>query len=80
VYIHKDADTDGFVFPDHETAYGAVLHRTSEEVYHNVWYHREIDDFDYWFLAESVKKTKVPYERIVSVIEALEKRFSSSEE
>ena len=79
VYIHKDADTDGFVFPEHDVV-RAVVHRPSEEVYHNVWYHREIDDFDYWFLAESVEETKVPYERIVSVIEALEKRFSSSEE
>ncbi len=80
IYIHKDADTDGFIFPEHESAFWHVEHRPSEEVYHNVWYDRNVDELDYGDFAESVEKTKVPYEQIVSVIEALDKRLSASEE
>ena len=79
VYIHKDADTDGFVFPEHESAFLSVEHRPSAEVYHNVWYDHDEDELDCGDFAESVEKTKVPYQHIVSVIEALDKRFSASE-
>lgn len=33
VYIHKDADMDGFVFPEHDDVIWQVVHRPSEEVY-----------------------------------------------
>lgn len=80
VYIHKDANTDGFCFPDHEIAYGAVLHRTSEEVYLIVWFDANDGSFDSQFLSDCAEEANVPYDQIVSVIEALDKRLSASEE
>lgn len=76
VYIHADATADGFTFPRHECEFGILSHRPFVEVYHNVWYDYEYDEIDCSDFAESVAKTKVPYAHIVSVIEALDKRFS----
>lgn len=79
LYIHADATTDGFTFPSHEYEFGILSHRPFVEVYHNVWYDYEYDEIDCSDFAESVAKTKVPYAHIVSVIEALDKRFSEAE-
>jgi hypothetical protein len=46
----------------------------------NVWFDHEDGSFESQFLDECVERTKVPYDHIVSVIEALDKRFSASEE
>jgi hypothetical protein len=80
VYIHKDSDAEDFVFPEHDSEYGMIVHRPAEEVFLNVWFDHEDGSFESQFLDECVEKTQVPYDRIVSVIEALEKRFSSPEE
>ena len=51
IFIHKDALTEDFVFPEHDvyqfTFGGMIAHRTKEEVCLYAWYDVENDSWDF---------------------------------
>ena len=51
IFIHKDALTEDFVFPEHDvyqfTFGGMIAHRTKEEVCLYAWYDVESDSWDF---------------------------------
>lgn len=76
VYVHKDALSDDFIFPEHEDAFWAIVHRPSEEVHLNVWYDLNQDGCDVQSVAEAVADTELHYEQIAAVIQGLDKQLS----
>lgn len=80
VYIHKDADTEDFEFPGHESSSWGVEHRPSEEVCHFVWFDSNDEEFSGASLIESVDAAEVDYERILKVVETLGERYRIPEE
>ena len=80
VYIHKDADKDGFVFPEHDDVVWHVLHRPTEEICHFVWFDSNDEEFSGASLIESVDAAEVDYERILKVVETLGERYRIHEE
>lgn len=46
VFIHRDSGREGFVFPEHESAWGMIVHRPREEICIYAWYDAENDSWD----------------------------------
>ena len=46
LYIHKEAKTDGFTFPEHELTPWSIVQRPDEEAIVFCWYNREAKDWD----------------------------------
>lgn len=47
IFIHKDSLQEGFVFPEHDTAWNMIIHRPKEEVCLYAWYDVENDSWDF---------------------------------
>ena len=74
VYIHKDALTDGFEFPEHETTIWAVVHRPKEEVCYSCMYDVDHDFFHHHPLEEFVAETELSLEQVTSIVEQISSR------
>ena len=53
VYIHRDAATAGFTFPEHQRTAWAIVQRPAEEVCHTVWFNAADGLFEGPSLADS---------------------------
>jgi hypothetical protein len=75
VFIHKDAATEDFVFPEHELTPWCLIHRPKEEVCIYVWYDVENDNWDILPLEERVEDTDLTVEQVMGILEALNDKY-----
>jgi len=72
IFIHKDALTEDFVFPEHDvyqfTFGGMIAHRTKEEVCLYAWYDVENDSWDFIPLEDRLDDDSAMTEEDVMVI------------
>jgi hypothetical protein len=74
VYIHRDAASSGFVFPEHERTAWAIVQRPADEVCHTVWFNAAEGYFDGPSLADSCAGSAID----LTVIEPIVKKLTSS--
>jgi hypothetical protein len=75
VFIHKDALTEGFVFPEHEFTPWALIHRPKEEVCIWVWHDLENDEWEILDLEERLEDTELNTEQVMTIMEELHNRY-----
>ena len=68
VYIHRDAATPGFVFPEHERTAWAIVQRPADEVSHTVWFNAAEGYFDGPSLADSCAASQLNFGKLVKTI------------
>lgn len=56
IFIHRDTQKEGFEFPEHDTVWHWLVHRTKEEVCIYAWYDVEND---YWEILPMTEDTDV---------------------
>ena len=56
IFIHKDALTEGFMFPEHETTPCALIHRPKEEVCIYGWYDVPNDSWEFMSLEDTLQE------------------------
>jgi len=71
IFIHKDADKESFVFPEHEQTPWAVIHRPKEEVCFSVWHNVENDT---WEVNPDVEMEAYDDNRLMEILLGIEKR------
>ena len=71
VYIHRDAATPGFVFPEHERTAWAIVQRPADEVCHTVWFNAAEGYFDGPSLADSCAETELKLVDVEATIQIL---------
>ena len=76
IFIHKDALTEGFMFPEHDSyafTFGSMLqHRPAEEVCIYAWYDVENDSWDVLPLEDRLDgNNKMNEEDVMKVLEGL---------
>ena len=75
VFIHKDALTEGFVFPEHDMTPWALIHRPSEEVCIWVWHDVEKNEWEILDLEERLEDTELNSEQVMNIMEELHERY-----
>jgi hypothetical protein len=82
IFIHKDALTENFEFPEHEMTFWALIHRPKEEVCVYAWYDVANDEWEILSLEERIDDDCAMSEQDVMVIlEGLYKKyFNESDE
>jgi hypothetical protein len=75
VFIHKDALTEGFVFPEHEFTPWALIHRPKEEVCVYVWHDVEKNEWEILDLEERLEDTELNTEQVMTIMEELHDRY-----
>jgi hypothetical protein len=75
VFIHKDALTEGFVFPEHEFTPWCLIHRPKEEVCIWVWHDVENDEWEILDLEERLEDTDLNTEQVMTIMEELHDRY-----
>jgi hypothetical protein len=75
VFIHKDALTEGFVFPEHEFTPWCLIHRPKEEVCIWVWHDVENDEWEILDLEERLEDTELNTEQVMTIMEELHDRY-----
>ena len=71
VYIHRDAATPGFVFPEHERTAWAIVQRPADEVCHTVWFNAAEGYFDGPSLADSCAGSAIDLATIENILKKL---------
>ena len=76
IFIHKDALTEGFMFPEHDSyafTFGSMLqHRPAEEVCIYAWYDVENDSWDVLPLEDRLDgNNKMDEEDVMKILEGL---------
>ncbi len=59
VYIHRDAATAGFIFPEHQRTAWAIVQRPAEEVCHTVWFNAAEGYFEGPSLTDSCEHSEL---------------------
>jgi hypothetical protein len=74
IFIHKDSAQEGFEFPEHDTAWNMIIHRTKEEVCIYAWYDVEND---YWEINSLLDSSdhEMSDEEVVGILETLDERY-----
>jgi hypothetical protein len=75
VFIHKDALTEGFVFPEHDMTPWALIHRPSEEVCIWVWHDVKNNAWEILDLEERLEDTELNSEQVMTIMEELHNRY-----
>jgi hypothetical protein len=75
VFIHKDALTEGFVFPEHDMTPWALIHRPSEEVCIWVWHDVENNEWEILPLEERLEDTELNSEQVMTIMKELHDRY-----
>ena len=75
VFIHKDALTEGFVFPEHDMTPWALIHRPSEEVCIWVWHDVENNEWEILPLEERLEDVDMTEEEVMNILEVLHERY-----
>jgi hypothetical protein len=74
IFIHKDSAKEGFEFPEHDTAWNMIIHRTKEEVCIYAWYDVENDYWEINTLLDS-SDHEMSDEEVVGILETLDERY-----
>jgi len=75
IFIHKDALSEGFEFPEHDMTPWALIHRPSEEVCVYAWYDVEKDYWEILDLEERLEDTELNVEQVMEIMEGLHERY-----
>jgi len=75
VFIHKDALSEGFVFPEHDSAWNMIIHRPKEEVCVYVWHDVEKNEWEILDLEERLEDTELNTEQVMTIMEELHNRY-----
>lgn len=71
VYIHRDAATPGFVFPEHQRTAWAIVKRPADEVCHTVWFNAAEGNFEGPSLADSCAGSAIDLAVIENIVKTL---------
>lgn len=73
IFIHKDSAKENFEFPEHDTAWGLIVHRPKEEVCIYAWYDVEADS---WYINGLFETSdhEMTDEEVMTILETLDKR------
>lgn len=71
VYIHRDAATAGFTFPEHQRTAWAIVQRPAEEVCHTVWFNAADGFFEGPSLADSCETSNLVVTEVVQIVKNL---------
>lgn len=75
IFIHKDALTPDFEFPEHETWF-AIIHRPKEEVCIYAWYDVEADSWEFLPLEDRLDEdSPMTEEDIMNILEGLYREY-----
>jgi hypothetical protein len=76
IFIHKDALTEEFVFPEHELTPWALIHRPREEVCIYAWYDVEADEWEVLQLEDRLDEdNEMNEEDVMRILEGLHKKY-----
>ena len=76
IFIHKDALTEGFVFPPHDLTPWGLIHRPKEEVCLYAWYDVENDYWDFIQLEDRLDSDNVMTEEdVMTILEGIYKKW-----
>jgi hypothetical protein len=80
IFIHKDSDKENFQFPEHDTAWNLIIHRTKEEVCIYAWYDVENDTWDILPLEDRLDQECVMDENdVMRILITLKNRYYATE-
>jgi hypothetical protein len=80
IFIHKDSDKEDFVFPEHDSAWNLIIHRTKEEVCIYAWYDVENDTWDILPLEDRLDQECVMDENdVMRILTTLKNRYYATE-
>lgn len=71
VYIHRDAATAGFTFPEHQRTAWAIVQRPAEEVCHTVWFNAAEGYFEGPSLADSCEHSELAPAEVEKIVRRL---------
>ena len=75
IFIHKDALTEGFEFPEHEMTPWCLIHRPKEEVCLYAWYDVKNDSWDFLPLEDRLDESNtMTGEMVMDILEGLYKK------
>lgn len=74
IFIHKDSGQEGFEFPEHDSAWGMIVHRPKEEVCIYAWYNVEDDEWEINGLYETSEHEMTDAE-VMTILETLDERY-----
>jgi hypothetical protein len=76
IFIHKDALTEGFVFPEHEKTFWALIHRPKVEVWITAWHDVEEDTWEFSQLDDRIDEdTTMTEDDVMVILEGLKDRY-----
>lgn len=75
VFIHRDSATRDFEFPEHETAWGMIVHRPGEEMCIYAWRNVEEETWDVIPRDDSEYDPRFTEEQFMDVVKALYDRW-----
>lgn len=76
IFIHKNAEAEGFEFPEHDMSPWCLIHRPSEEVCIHAWYEVDKDDWTINSLEET-SEHDMPNCEVIEILETLNTRYFS---
>ena len=76
IFIHKDSAQEGFEFPEHDTAWNMIIHRTKEEVCIYAWYNVEDDEWEINGLYDT-SDNDMTDEEVMNILKTLDERYFS---
>lgn len=81
IFIHKDALTEDFVFPEHDLTPWGLIHRPKEEVCIYAWYDVENDSWEFLQLEDRIDSDNtMDEEDVMRILEGLYKKWYSPED
>lgn len=75
IFIHKDALTEGFVFPEHDQTPWCLIHRPKEEVCLYTWYDVKNNSWEFLPLEDRLDESNtMTIDMIMEILEGLYKK------
>lgn len=79
IFIHKDALTEDFEFPEHDMTPWALIHRPKVEVCIYAWYNVADDSWDFSYLEDSVNDDYMSETDVMRILLGLEEKYFTEE-
>jgi hypothetical protein len=75
IFIHKDALTEDFEFPEHDMTPWALIHRPKEEICIFAWYDVSEDRWEMQPLEDIVENTSMKEDDVMRILLGLEEKY-----
>lgn len=75
LFLHKNALSKDFIFPNHESSYGLANSRPADEVSVFAWYNVEDNVLSIRNLDEDIAETELKKTQVKKVLEGLNKKY-----